>query len=84
MTYFARSALSPVVPFITDEYSISNTQIGMALSCMWVAYGLTQYPSGKLADKFGEKHIILISIGGTAVMSLIAAIAPLFVVFLLE
>ncbi|WP_331234020.1 MFS transporter [Natronorarus salvus] len=83
VTYFARVAISPVVPFITDDFTISNTQIGIALSGMWIAYGLTQYPSGVLADRFGEKRIILVSVGGTAVLSFIAGIAPLFPVLFL-
>lgn len=78
ITYFARVAVSPVVPFITEDFTISNTQIGIALSGMWIAYGLTQYPSGILADRFGEKRIILVSVGGTAVLSFIAGIAPLY------
>lgn len=81
VTYFARLAFSPVVPFITDEFEISNTQIGIALSGMWVAYGLTQYPSGLLADRFGEKRIILLSVGGTALLSFLTAISPVFVAF---
>ncbi|THE63764.1 MFS transporter [Salinadaptatus halalkaliphilus] len=83
VTYFARVAVSPVVPFITDDFTISNTQIGVALSGMWIAYGLTQYPSGVLADRFGEKRIILLSVGGTATLSFIAAIAPAFAVLFL-
>ncbi|SDK61411.1 MFS transporter [Natronorubrum texcoconense] len=83
VTYFARLAFSPVVPFITDDFSVSNTQIGIALSGMWIAYGLTQYPSGLLADRFGEKRIILLSVGGTAVLSFVAAASPVFVLFCL-
>ncbi len=83
VTYFARVAVSPVVPFITDDFTISNTQIGIALSGMWIAYGLTQYPSGLLADRYGEKRIILVSVGGTAVLSFIAGIAPVFPVLFL-
>lgn len=80
VTYFARLAVSPVVPFIIDDFDVSNTQIGIALSGMWIAYGLTQYPSGVFAERFGEKRIITIAVGGTAVTSLLTAIAPLFVV----
>ncbi len=80
VTYFARLAFSPVVPFITEDFEISNTVIGLVLSGMWIAYGLAQYPSGKLADRFGEKRIILISIGGTALLSFLAAISPVFVI----
>ena len=83
VTYFARLAISPVVPFITDDFQISNTAIGVALTGMWLAYGAAQFPSGVLADRYGEKSIILIAVGGTVVMSLLLALAPLFWVFLL-
>jgi predicted MFS family arabinose efflux permease len=83
VTYFARVAISPVLPFITDDFAISNARIGIALSGMWVAYGLTQYPSGLLADRVGEKRVILVSVGGTALLSAVASIAPAFPVFVL-
>lgn len=81
ITFFARLAISPVVPFITAEFSLSNTQIGFALSGLWLAYGLAQFPSGMLADRIGEKTVILIAVGGTAVTSILLAIAPFFGIF---
>ncbi|ELY61094.1 MFS transporter [Natronolimnohabitans innermongolicus] len=83
VTYFARVAVSPVVPFITDDFAVSNTQIGIALSGMWIAYGLSQYPSGVLADRYGEKRVILLSVGGTGVLSALAAASPVFALFFL-
>lgn len=80
VTFFARVAVSPVVPFITADFGVSNARIGIALSGMWIAYGLTQYPSGILATRFGEKRIILVSVGGTAVLSVVAGFAPLFAI----
>ncbi|MDL5363104.1 MFS transporter [Halalkalicoccus sp. NIPERK01] len=82
-TMVARLVLSPVVPAITAEFDISNTVIGIALTGMWMAYGLVQYPSGVLAGRVGERKIILVAVGGTAVMSFAVAIAPLFGLFVL-
>lgn len=81
VTYFARLAISPVVPFITEDFEISNTLIGIALTGMWLAYGLAQFPSGMLADRYGEKPIILVAVGGTTVVSLLLALSPLYPVF---
>ncbi len=83
VTCFARLAISPVVPFITEDFGISNTWIGIALTGTWLAYGLAQFPSGILADRYGEKLIILIAVGGTTVMSLLIALSPLYSVFVL-
>lgn len=80
-TFFGRLVFSPVVPFITDDLGISNTQIGFGLTGMWLAYGLAQFPSGVLADRYGEKRIILVSVGGTLLASVLVALAPLFAVF---
>lgn len=83
VTYFARLAISPVIPFVTDDFGISNTLVGIALTGMWLAYGLTQFPSGILADRYGEKPIILAAVGGTTVTSLLLALSPLYGVFVL-
>lgn len=80
-TFFGRLVFSPVVPFITDSFRISNTQIGVALTGMWLTYGLSQFPSGVLADRYGEKRIIVVSVGGTVIASVLVALAPVFAVF---
>lgn len=81
VTMFGRLAISPVVPAITDDFGVSKATIGLALTGMWFAYGLAQYPSGLLADRFGERAVILVAIGGTGVMGLLIAIAPIYPVF---
>ncbi len=82
-TMVGRLAISPVVPLITDDFGVSNTAVGIALTGMWMAYFASQFPSGVLADRYGERPIVLIAVGGTAVASLFLAIAPLFSLFLL-
>ncbi len=83
VTMVGRLAISPVIPAITDEFSVSNATVGIALSGMWLTYGLAQYPSGVLADRYGERVIVLAAIGGTVVFGLVLAIAPVFLAFLL-
>ncbi|RAW44512.1 MFS transporter [Halorubrum sp. 48-1-W] len=83
VTYFARLAISPVVPFITADFAVSNTAVGVALSGMWLAYGVSQFPSGILADRYGERRVILVAVGGTTAASLLLALAPVFPAFVL-
>ncbi|WP_408958945.1 MFS transporter [Natrinema sp. 74] len=83
-TMVARLAVSPVVPAITDDFGIGNTVVGIALTGMWMAYALMQFPSGILADRFGERSIVLLSVGGTTVMSLLLAISPFYALFVLS
>ena len=83
-TMVARLAISPVVPGITSTFDISNTAIGAALTGMWLTYSLMQFPSGVLADRYGERRIILTALGGTAIGSLLLALSPTFPLFLLS
>ena len=81
-TMVARLAISPVVPAISDAFDVSNAAIGIALTGMWLAYALTQFPSGLLGDRFGERTIILIAVAGTAGASALLAVAPWYGAFL--
>ncbi|WP_290815504.1 MFS transporter [Halovivax sp.] len=82
-TMVARLSISPVVPQITADFEVSNTVIGVALTGLWMAYFLSQFPSGVLADRYGERPVILVAVGGTAVASLVIALSPVFAVFVL-
>jgi len=79
----ARLAISPVVPAIGDAFAVSNSAIGLALSGMWLAYAAAQFPSGLLADRYGERSIILVAVGGTAITSGLLAVAPVYAIFVL-
>jgi MFS family permease len=78
----ARLVISPVVPAISDAFAVPNSAIGLALTGMWLGYALAQFPSGLLADRYGERRIILVAVGGTAVASALLAFAPSYPVFL--
>ncbi len=82
-TMVARLVISPVVPSISGQFEVSNGAIGLALSGMWLAYALSQFPSGLLGDRFGERIVILVAVGGTAVASLALAFAPVFPAFVI-
>lgn len=88
VTMTARLAISPVVLNIVEAFDTSNATVGLALSGMWLAYALSQFPSGVLGDRFGERRIILAAIGLTGLGSASLALSPslpafvLFAVFL--
>ena len=81
-TMAARLAISPVVPAIGSALAVSNGAIGLALTGMWGAYAAAQFPSGLLADRYGERRIILVAVVGTAVTSGLLAVSPTYPVFL--
>ena len=78
VTMVGRLAISAVVPDIAAEFGISNALIGVALTGMWMAYALAQFPSGVLGDRFGERLVILASVGGTGLTTLVIAASPAF------
>lgn len=80
-TMVARLVISPVIPQITAEFAVSKSAIGLALTGMWAAYAITQFPSGVLADRFGERLVILLAVGLTVAASLLLSIAPNYAVF---
>ncbi|PGF17770.1 MFS transporter [Natrinema sp. CBA1119] len=82
-TMAARLAISPLVPAITDDFAVSNAALGTALSLMWATYALTQFPSGIFGDRFGERRVILVAIGLTAIASLLLAVSPSYEFFVL-
>lgn len=80
-TMVARLVISPVVPAITATFDVSTAAIGAALTGMWGAYALMQFPSGVLGDRFGERRVILAAVGLTAVASLLLAVSPTYLTF---
>jgi len=79
----ARLVISPLVPRITAAFEVTNGTVGLALSGMWLAYALAQFPSGVLGDRYGERAIILTAVGATAVASLLLALSPSILAFML-
>lgn len=77
----SRLALSPLVPDIIDAFAVSKGMLGLALTGMWAAYALAQFPGGLLGDRFGQRPIVLLALGLLGVASLLLALAPTFVVF---
>lgn len=75
-TMVARLSISAVVPLITTDFGVTNGVIGLALTGMWAAYALMQFPSGVLGDRFGERRVVLAAVGLTFLASGLLAAAP--------
>jgi MFS family permease len=82
-TMVARLVISPVVPEIEAAFDASSGLVGLALTGLWAAYALAQFPSGVLADRYGERAVILAAVGLTAAASGLLALAPSMPAFVL-
>lgn len=56
-----RANLGVVLPFIREDFHMSNTEAGALSSLFLLAYGLFQIPSGFLYSKLGVRKIFSIS-----------------------
>ena len=81
VTMVARLAPSPLVPDVIDAFGVSTGTVGLALSGMWAAYALFQFPGGVVADRIGQRRVVLFAMAGIAATSLLLASAPGILIF---
>lgn len=58
--------ISPLLPMIRDDLSLTYTTAGVLVSVFSIVGGIAQLPAGWLADKFGPRIMILLSVTGVA------------------
>lgn len=80
-TMFGRLVVSPVAGRITATFGVSTAAFGAVMTGMWAAYALSQYPSGLLAARFGERRVVLVAVVLTACGAVGLALAPTFAAF---
>jgi predicted MFS family arabinose efflux permease len=78
-----RILIGALVPFILLDFQTTKSSIGLALTGMWAMYAISQFPSGILADQYGERQVLLVGLSGCAVGVVLVALSPSLVVFAL-
>lgn len=76
-----RLLLGGLVPFVLVDFSATKSEVGLALTGMWTIYALFQFPSGIIADRSGEKPLLLVGLGGATAGAVLVAFSPSLVVF---
>ena len=66
LSHFYQVALAPLFPLLKVEFNVSYTALGVVLSVMYVASGLSQAFVGILVDRYGADRLML---GGLATMA---------------
>jgi len=56
--HFHRVAYSPLIPTIMQELDISYASAGLLMSAYFLAYTITQIPTGVLVDRFGARKVV--------------------------
>ncbi|WP_257347387.1 MFS transporter [Pseudalkalibacillus decolorationis] len=62
LSYHDRYIINFAVPFIEEEFKFDAATQGMILSSFFAGYALMQIPAGWLADKYGIRNTLLVSI----------------------
>jgi MFS family permease len=78
---FTQVVLGPAVPAVVAAFAVSRGAVGTALTGMWVAYAIAQLPSGVLADRIGERAVVLVALATTALATLALSVSPGFLPF---
>lgn len=62
LSYLDRMAMNVSIVEIAKEFDLSPAALGVVLSSFFAGYALMQVPGGWLADKFGSRKIVAVSI----------------------
>jgi len=79
----ARVIIGPLMPMIIPSFSVTKSLVGLSLTGMWAAYAVTQLPGGVLADRIGERTVVLVALTLTTISSLLLSLSPSFPLFAL-
>ncbi|GAA0923670.1 MFS transporter [Nonomuraea longicatena] len=60
--YIDRVMMAVALPFIGEEFALSKTEQGWLITVFSLAYMLCQVPGGILADRYGARRLLLISL----------------------
>jgi len=76
VSYLDRVNISIAVPSIEREFHLDHIQLGWVLTAWVLGYALFQAPSGRLADRFGPRKILLLGTVWWALFTALTALAP--------
>ena len=75
MHHLLGALLTPLLPYIRDDFLLDYTQAGWLLSAYIWSYGISQLPAGYLSNKIGLRLIMTIGISGVALVGVLVGIS---------
>ncbi|NTW72219.1 MAG: MFS transporter [Eubacteriaceae bacterium] len=70
-SFAARMLWSPFISLASADLGIDATQAGLFMSMFYIGYMITQLPGGILADRYGVKYVLSISVFVTGLFTLL-------------
>jgi len=69
----------PLLPFIRDDFALDYTQAGVIIMAFNLAYGISQLPSGWLADHINPRILLTIGTVGVALAGLLIGLSQTYI-----
>jgi sugar phosphate permease len=76
------TGLPVLAPTLRDSFGLSLSEVGFLLAAAWVGSTVTLLPWGLAADRFGERLVLVLGLGGAAACLVAAGYASSFGVLL--
>jgi ACS family glucarate transporter-like MFS transporter len=76
VSYLDRVNISIAGGSIAEAYHLSDVQLGKVFSAMLVGYALFQTVGGRLADRFGARHVLAAGIAWWGIFTALTAMVP--------
>ena len=73
--YIDRMVMASAIPFIAKDLNLSPLEMGQVLSAFFLGYAVMQIPGGLLADRFGARLVLTITIAAWSIMTALTGIA---------
>lgn len=73
LNFADRSLLSPLLPLIKNEMNLGYLGMSFLTTAFFIGYTITPIPCGYLADKFGAKKVIVPSMIGFGIITILTA-----------
>lgn len=75
ISYVDRAAISLALAHIGKDFNVGPAQLGVVLSAFYLGYAAMQIPGGWLADRFGSKRVVVVSIGLWSLFTVLTGLA---------
>src|SRR5690349_1360847 len=75
ISYIDRAAISIALTQIGKEFNLQASELGIVISAFFLGYAIMQVPGGWLADRFGSKSVIIVTIAMWSVFTVLTGLA---------
>ena len=81
-SHFYMLLLPPLFPLMHDEFAVSYTQLGFAITVYSLTTALTQVPAGFLVDRYGARWILMAGLIAESIAILLIGLNPSYTALL--